>query len=305
MALARRNDYEDFPLTSSGAPVKGAKTAGAVFICFLVTTLSPVAFADGRPGAQVIYFGQARAPGVKASAVNFQASASAMPSDKEVMPNALASASAGTVPAPVSLSAHNCIPRTDARGVSLAFEFVESGVADCVSFVSPPPPPPDPGRPRPKQEPRPSPETLAQAAFDRVISLAPSPELDVAPGRIGLTGLPSFFWVGNELAPVTATAGVRGLTVTAEARPAAYRWDFDDGTTRTTQHGGRPWTRQRDGNVGHLYETKGRYQPAVTVTWAARWRINGGAWRDLGYFSTTDAIEYRVREMVAALVRRR
>ncbi|HYO60293.1 MAG TPA: PKD domain-containing protein, partial [Actinomycetota bacterium] len=124
-----------------------------------------------------------------------------------------------------------------------------------------------------------------------------------APARLGLTGLRSYFWVGDDLEPVTATAGVPGLTVTAEARPVRYRWEFGDGTNRTTQHPGRPWTRARDGNVGHLYETKGRYEPSVTVVWAARWRIGRGPWADLGYFSTSGSTDYRVRQMIAVLVR--
>lgn len=204
----------------------------------------------------------------------------------------------------MALSAHNCIPRTDSRGVSLDFEFFESGVGDCVSFVSPPDPGPA-ARRRPDANPRPSPLTLASRAYERVVSLAPAPDLSVAPARLGLTGLRSFFWVSNELPPVTATAGVRGLTVTAEARPVRYLWDFGDGITRRTRHGGRPWTAARSGNVGHVYETKGRYEPSVGVVWAARWRVNGGPWRDLGYFSTTGSAEYPVREMIAALVRRR
>jgi hypothetical protein len=204
----------------------------------------------------------------------------------------------------VAISAHNCIPRSQPLGVSLSFEIFESAVGDCISFVSPDP---RPDRPAPnlRPAPRPSPEALAQLAFERVVSLAPNPELGIAPARLGLTGLPSYFWVDGELAPVTATAGVPGLTVTAEARPVRYQWDFDDGSTRSTRHPGRPWTRTRDGNVGHLYETKGRYEPGVTVLWAARWRVNGGPWAPLGYFSTAGSAEYPVREMLAVLVRRR
>lgn len=180
----------------------------------------------------------------------------------------------------------------------------ESSVAGCISFVSPEPAP-APGPRGPQRTARPSPEALAQAAFDRVISLAPRPDLGIAPARIGLTGLPSYFWVASDLRPIAATAGVPGLTVTAEAQPVRYLWDFGDGSTRSTRHPGRPWTRRRDGNVGHLYETKGRYEAEVTVVWAARWRVNGGAWRDLGYFSTTGSVDYPVREMIAVLVRRR
>jgi hypothetical protein len=168
-----------------------------------------------------------------------------------------------------------------------------------------PEPAPAPRRPNARRPSRPSSEQLAQDVYDRVISLAPDPELGIAPARIGLTGLPSFFWVGNELRPISATAGVRGITVTAEARPVTYLWNFGDGHERTTAHPGRPWTSTRDGNVGHLYETKGRYEVAVEVVWAARWRVNAGPWRDLGYFSTSDSVGYPVREMIAVLVRRR
>lgn len=205
---------------------------------------------------------------------------------------------------PIAISAHNCIPRTDPRGVSLSFEIFESPVGDCISFVSPEPVRTPRGRIGDRRPPRPSPEALAQQAYDRMISLAPRPELDVAPARVGLTGLPSYFWVGNELRPISATAGVRGLTVTAEARPVKYLWDFGDGTTRQTRHGGRPWTTAVRGNVGHLYETKGRYEPAVTVVWAARWRVNAQPWDDLGYFSTTGSTGYPVREVLSVLVRR-
>lgn len=243
--------------------------------------------------------------GVSATArVGFDVSRPSGPTADSGQSGTAAPSSPARVPTPVAISAHNCIPRLDARGVSLSYRFFESSVGDCVSFVSPGPTPARRG-PRERTNPRPSPERLAYAAFERVISLAPRPELSIAPGRVGLTGLRSFFWIGSDLAPVTATAGVRGLTVTAEARPVRYRWDFDDGATRHTSQPGRPWTKGRPGNVGHLYETKGRYEPSVTVVWAARWRANGGAWRDLGYFSTAGEAEYPVRQMIAALVRRR
>lgn len=277
------------------------------FLVGLVVALASqfAAFAQEGGQANVISYGSKDDSGIEASAISYRRADDHQHRDIESSGGVDDGIAAlDEVPAPVALSAHNCIPRTDARGVSLAYTFVESGVADCVSFVSPPPPTPRPPG-RPSRGPRPSPEALAASAYERVVRLAPGPDLDVSPARVGLTGLPSYFWVGEQLTPVTATAGVRGLTVTAEARPAEYKWDFGDGTTRTTRHGGRPWTSTRKGNVGHLYETKGRYEPSVTVVWQARWRVNGGSWRDLGYFSTAGSVEYPVREMVAMLVRRR
>ena len=143
------------------------------------------------------------------------------------------------------------------------------------------------------------------AAYERVISLAPDPEIEIAPGRIGLTGLDSFFWAGNDLRPVSATASAGPLTVRAEARPVRFLWDFGDGATEGTTHPGRPWSPAAPGDVAHLYETKGRYDVGLEVIWAARWRTNDGPWRDLGYFSTSASEPYRVRGMVAVLVRDR
>ncbi|MDQ4024336.1 MAG: PKD domain-containing protein, partial [Actinomycetota bacterium] len=105
--------------------------------------------------------------------------------------------------------------------------------------------------------------------------------------------------------PVSATAEAGPLTVTAEARPVRYLWDFGDGTELGTTRPGRPWTQARPGDVSHLYEAKGRYEVGAEVVWAARWRTNGGPWRDLGYFTTESSAGYPVREMVAVLVRRR
>lgn len=261
------------------------------------------AIADESSGASIIDFGRSDAPGVQATAVRVDVTAPKAGATRTSNAST-GSTSLPAIPAPVAISAHNCIPRVQGGGVDLSFEFFESGVGDCVSFVSPPPADPGPRR-RPGRAPRPSPEALAQRAYERVIRLAPRPDLAAAPNRVGLTGLTSYFWVENPPRPISATAGVPRLSVTAEARPVQYRWDFGDGQDRTTRHPGRPWTRQTRGNVGHLYETKGRYEPSVTVIWAARWRINDGPWRDLGYFSTANSIEYPVREVRSLLVQGR
>lgn len=284
------------------------KRTRTVSAALALAVMTPTASASGG-GAEVIYYGRVHAPGVRAEVIAVatdRSGESASARARSASPSVAMAKPSGSVavPAPVAISAHNCIPRTDARGISLSFEFAEGTAADCLSFVSPDPVPPAPRRDARRGR-RPSPESLAQAAYDRMISLAPEPDLALAPGRVGLTGLPSFFWVGNELRPVSATAGVRGLTVTAEARPVRYLWDFDDGAGRRTTHPGRPWTRHREGDVSHLYETKGRYDVSVEVVWAARWRVNDGAWRGLGYFSTTDSVDYPVRGMIAVLVGRR
>ncbi|MGH2788322.1 MAG: PKD domain-containing protein [Actinomycetota bacterium] len=142
---------------------------------------------------------------------------------------------------------------------------------------------------------------LVAAAFDRAVSLAPAPELDMAPRRIGLTGLPTYVWDDDPPPPVIATASAGGITVTAEARVTHYRWDFGDDVDLST-NSGRPWTGTRPGTIEHIYETKGFYDVSAEAIWAARWRIGGGAWQSLGYFSTSDSRRYPVQEVVSRLV---
>ena len=164
-------------------------------------------------------------------------------------------------------------------------------------------PPPEIRLERPRQRPRrPSPEEVAQRLADRAVALAPRPELRITPGRRGLTGLPSYFWLRQRPRPIQARAGVRGLVVTAEARPVQYIWTFGDGSDRVTTHSGRRWTRKRPGNIRHTYETKRRYTVEIEVIWEARWRIGGSTWRHLGYFSNSDSDRYRVRDLVPVLV---
>lgn len=155
----------------------------------------------------------------------------------------------------------------------------------------------------PAAPPPPSPEEIASIAIDRALALAPEPKLEIAPARVGLTGLESYFWIAEPPRPISATASVPGLTVTARAVPTQFVWDFGEGTGEVTSTAGRPWTRRRPGNISHLYEAKGRYGVAVEVIWSASYQVNGGGWVGIGNFSTADARPYPVREMVALLVK--
>jgi hypothetical protein len=91
------------------------------------------------------------------------------------------------------------------------------------------------------------------------------------------------------------------LSVTAEAYPVRYVWNFGEGGERTTTDAGRAWSRKRPGSIAHFYETKGSYEVGVQVIYEARWRAGNGAWNALGYFSNLDSRLYRVREVRAYL----
>lgn len=187
-------------------------------------------------------------------------------------------------------------------GVDVQFDFVSTSIGDCYAFVIlrggl------DPSEPLPLGPVGPG--DLLPTAFHRVRDLAELPQLEFAPSRVGLTGLTSYFWLAEEPSTVSATAAVPGLSVTAEASPVRYIWHFGDGADLVTAGHGRPWTKNRPGNVGHLYEVKGDYDLTVEVVYEARWRINGGPWEPLGYFSNADSEPYRVQELIAVLTRSR
>lgn len=124
----------------------------------------------------------------------------------------------------------------------------------------------------------------------------------MAPARVGLTGLESYFWLTGQPRPITATARAGGVSVTAEAAPIQYLWDFGDGADLVTDHPGRPWTSGTPGDIGHLYETRGIYDVSIEVVWRARWRSGSGPWEQLGFFSTSGASTYPVRQVQSRLV---
>lgn len=205
--------------------------------------------------------------------------------------------------APAPVFTRSCAPTHTVSGAVVA----SAPSQECLLASLAPPPEDDDDRRlnRRGRPPRPSPEELARIAADRAIALAPEPRLRRAPRAVGLTGLASFFWLAERPRPITATAGVPGLTVTAQARPVQFVWAFGDGDEKVTRKPGRRWRPQRRGNISHVYETRGRYRTAVEVIWEARWRIARGPWRPLGYFSNSDARRYRVRQAIAVLVRAR
>ncbi|MGI8773876.1 MAG: PKD domain-containing protein [Actinomycetota bacterium] len=205
----------------------------------------------------------------------------------------------------MGIQPHSCAPvfsDQSAKGIDLSMLMFEATTADCLSFAAPAPVDAPPDAEGGAQI---TPEQLAAIAGDKAVALADRPQLTAAPRGVGLTGLPSYFWLASEPRPVVATASAGGMTVTAEARPVQYGWDFGDGNRRTTGYPGRAWSPRRPGNIAHMYESRGLRTVAVIVMWEARWRVNGGPWQPLGYFSNSDALDYPVRQVRSVLVRSR
>jgi len=177
---------------------------------------------------------------------------------------------------------------------------------NCIYFLTLTSEEPTEGR-RQRRRRGPNIPALIALAYDRARAQAAGPEIATAPEAVGLTGLETYIWAEEPLAPITATASAGGVTVTAEARVIEYRWNFGDGQTKVTTHPGRPLrirgSRVIPGNIEHIYETRGTYDLSAGAIWSARYSINGGPWQPLGYFSTSSERDYPVRQVVAILVR--
>ena len=265
------------------------RLVGPLFVFLIV--LNSSASAGGR--AQLLSFGNRGAKGV--SAVSFSHRFTTPEGSASTVRSGTSVVNGSGVPA-VSTATNRCT----ATNVGGSFTYTFGAGVECASFAAPSPDAPTPSRPQRPQPP--SPEQIAAALFDRAISLAPDPDLEVAPGRLGLTGLPSYFWLAEPPRPLTATANAGPVTITAEAHPSSYVWDFGDGRETTTSRSGRRWRAGRHGSIAHSYEIAGRYDLSVEVLWTARWRTNRGPWRHLGYFSTSDTRPYAVRELLTWLV---
>lgn len=278
---------------------------------FVLLTLQHPSVAQEAESDADITYGKAQAPGVEAEVQTFvKQTAISSPEtssnlDSTVGVEASAGSAAPSAPTPVALIPHTCAPVYGTGGVSLTYNFSDAGAGDCVSFSTPtpvrPPDPPGPGRPR--RDRGPSLAALVQIAADRAMSLAPTPQLEIAPDGVGLTGLASYFWLAEAPGAIMATASAGGTVVTAQALPTQYVWSFGDGSDQVTHTPGRAWTKARPGNIDHTYEARGRYGVGVEVIWQARWSVNDGPWRDLGFFSTADARTYPVRQIIAVLVK--
>jgi hypothetical protein len=136
-------------------------------------------------------------------------------------------------------------------------------------------------------------ELLARVEF-------PPARIAASPRR-GLTGLESWFWIdGAGGAPIVLSRSEFGISVDLEVRLAGVTWSFGDGT-RLDAGLGRTFPARSD--VTHTYETRGRHTVTAAFRFTARYRVDGGAWVDLGPVPRTVTATYDVVEVRSLLVR--
>jgi hypothetical protein len=85
--------------------------------------------------------------------------------------------------------------------------------------------------------------------------------------------------------PFTRTITLLGRSVDVEATPTQYTWLHGDGTSTATTGPGAPYP---DLTVTYAYQHAGMVAPSVQVTYAARFRVEGGAWQQIPETVTVD-----------------
>lgn len=105
--------------------------------------------------------------------------------------------------------------------------------------------------------------------------------LHAEPDGWAVVGVPANFWV--EVAPVTVSGELLGGTAQVRFTPRAYRFDYGDGTVRTSGSPGASWAALGQEELtptptDHVYRARGDRSASVTVIYSAQYRVGDGPW---------------------------
>lgn len=105
--------------------------------------------------------------------------------------------------------------------------------------------------------------------------------LHAEPNGWAVVGVPANFFV--EVSPVTVDGTLLGETAQVRFTPRAYRFDYGDGSTRSTGTPGSSWAALGQEELtatptSHVYTERGDRRAAVTVIYSAEYRFAGGPW---------------------------
>ncbi len=154
----------------------------------------------------------------------------------------------------------------------------------------------------------PSPRQLAVQAVDQL--LLQGPRIGTAPPirGIGLIGVPVWLWTSpspSTWGPVSATAAVPGLSVTATAHVSRVVWEMGDGNSVTCDGPGTPYERRfggtRSPDCGYMYSTAsyGRTNDAYVITATATWQVRWAGGGQTGQLlqERVSSVELTIAEM--------
>lgn len=116
---------------------------------------------------------------------------------------------------------------------------------------------------------------MVQRAFERIP--LPTARSIAQPDGKTLVNFDTIFHAEAE--PFTETVTLLGQRVELDITPSAFVWEFGDGASVETTTPGAPYPAKE---IVHRYaDAHVTVSHRLTITWTARFRVNGGAWRDV------------------------
>ncbi len=125
-------------------------------------------------------------------------------------------------------------------------------------------------------------QTIVEQMELRAITIGMVPE--DSPGSMGIVGLPVWMWVDSPseqtFGPMTRSASLGGVTVTATASVSKIWWQMGDGGAVTCWSAGTPYTDGHGGeqspDCGYIYSKQGTYTIRATSYWSVDWTATTG-----------------------------
>jgi hypothetical protein len=137
------------------------------------------------------------------------------------------------------------------------------------------------------------PGITAARVFEAVRAVKlPGGTIRVTPSGRGLANLAVYFQLAG-VAPRTVDLALGGSSIHAEFEVVEYRWDFGDGSTRTSTASGVP---DAPGEA-HAYPHRGRFQIRVEVGWSAAAFLDGRRAGRIDGLVSHSLIRYPVAEI--------
>ena len=125
-------------------------------------------------------------------------------------------------------------------------------------------------------------QTIVEQMELRAITIGMVPE--DSPGSMGVVGLPAWMWVDapseQTFGPMTRSASLGGVSVTATARVTKVLWEMGDGGAVTCTSPGTPFSDghggQQSPDCGYTYARQGTYTIRATSYWSVDWTSTSG-----------------------------
>ncbi len=165
-------------------------------------------------------------------------------------------------------------------------QLICANPSSSTRLAPPPPPPPPPPR---------------AAEVEAEVPL-PSATIAFNPKTVGLTQLPTLFWARGVAQPVEVGIDVGGYTITTDAFPISYEWNFGDGASAVSKTAGSASAPA----VTHTYSNAGTYKVSVLVEYTGTFNYagpGGSGTQSLGdYESGPFSFSYTVQQVRSVLV---